>query len=117
MRLIDADKLIKQFDDDIKIASEFAKKSIKYDDYRDFDKSFAVLYMLKSYRAIVEDMKTAFDVEKVVEQLEEHVDEYEKMACECIDDEEEIVDILEFRAMGVRDAIEIVKAGGIDDNN
>ena len=71
MRLIDADKLIKQFDDDIKIASEFVKKSIKYDDYRDFDKSFAVLYMLKSYRAIVEDMKTAFDVDKVVEQLEE----------------------------------------------
>lgn len=69
-RLIDADKLIKQLDDDINITSEFVKKSIKYDDYRDFDKSFAVLYMLKSYRAIVEDMKTAFDVDKVVEQLE-----------------------------------------------
>ena len=113
MKLIDADKLIKQLDDDINITSEFVKKSIKYDDYRDFDKSFAVLYMLKSYRAIVEDMKTAFDVEKVEKELEEQVDEYEKMACECIDDEEEIVDILEFRAMGVRDAIEIVKAGEV----
>ena len=72
MRLIDADKLIKQLDDDIKITSEFVKKSIKYDDYRDFDKSFAVLYMLKSYRAIVEDMKTAFDVDIRDTQLELH---------------------------------------------
>ena len=70
MRLIDVNKLLEQFDDDIKITSEFVKKSIKYDDYRDFDKSFAVLYMLKSYRAIVEDMKTAFDVEKVISEVE-----------------------------------------------
>lgn len=99
MRLIDADKLIKQLDDDIKIASEFVKKSIKYDDYRDFDKSFAVLYMLKSYRAIVEDMKTAFDVEKVVEQLEKesyYID---------IETDREVVNLNE--------AIEIVKAGEI----
>ena len=70
MRLIDVDKLLEQLDDDIKITSEFVKKSIKYDDYRDFDKSFAVLYMLKSYRAIVEDMKTVYNIDKVVEQLE-----------------------------------------------
>ena len=69
-RLIDADKLIKQLDDDIKITSEFVKKSIKYDDYRDFDKSFAILYMLKSYRAIVEGMPTAFDVKKVISEVE-----------------------------------------------
>ena len=99
MRLIDVDKLIKQLDDDIKITSEFVKKSIKYDDYRDFDKSFAVLYMLKSYRAIVEDMKTAFDVEKVVEQLEKesyYID---------IETDREVVNLNE--------AIEIVKAGEI----
>ena len=99
MRLIDADKLIKQLDDDIKIASEFVKKSIKYDDYRDFDKSFAVLYMLKSYRTIVEDMKTAFDVDKVVEQLEKesyYID---------IETDREVVNLNE--------AIEIVKAGEI----
>ena len=73
MRLIDADKLIKQLDDDIKITSEFVKKSIKYDDYRDFDKSFAVLYMLKSYRAIVEGMPTAFNVKKVISEVEKDV--------------------------------------------
>ena len=99
MRLIDADKLIKQLDDDIKITSEFVKKSIKYDDYRDFDKSFAVLYMLKSYRAIVEDMKTAFDVEKVVEQLEK---------------ESYYIDIeTDMEVVNLNEAIEIVKAGEI----
>ena len=111
-RLIDGDKLIKQLDDDIKITSEFAKKSIKYDDYRDFDKSFAILYMLKSYRAIVEDMKTAFDVDKVVEQLEKshfHTDATFDDDGYCNDDSEEVVNL--------NKAIEIVKAGGIDDNN
>ena len=107
-RLIDADKLIKQFDDDINMTSEFAKKSIKYDDYHDFDKSFAVLYMLKSYRAIVEDMKTAFNVDKVVEQLEKshfHTDAtFDDDGC-CNDDSEEVVNLNE--------AIEIVKAGGV----
>ena len=100
-RLIDADKLIKQLDDDIKITSEFVKKSIKYDDYRDFDKSFAVLYMLKSYRAIVEGMPTAFNVDKVVEQLEKesyYID---------IETDREVVNLNE--------AIEIIEAGGIDD--
>ena len=99
MRLIDADKLIKQLDDDIKISSEFVKKSIKYDDYRDFDKSFAVLYMLKSYRAIVEDMKTVYNIDKVVEQLEKesyYID---------IETDREVVNLNE--------AIEIVKAGEI----
>lgn len=97
-RLIDADKLIKQLDDDIKITSEFVKKSIKYDDYRDFDKSFAVLYMLKSYRAIVEDMKTAFNVDKVVEQLEKEIKENPYQS--------------EYLA-GLYKAIEIVKAGEV----
>ena len=105
MRLIDADKLIKQFDDDINIASEFAKKSIKYDDYRDFDKSFAILYMLKSYRAIVEDMPTAFDVDKVVSELEDY-----KMWKELL-----IYD-LDFRERQIiKRALEIVKRGGIND--
>ena len=104
MRLIDADKLIKQLDDDIKIASEFVKKSIKYDDYRDFDKSFAVLYMLKSYRAIVEDMKTAFDVEKVVEQL----DEKSQLA-------RPVGWAYPYEIIMTKDVMKIVKAGGIDE--
>ena len=98
MRLVDADKLIEQLDDDIKITSEFVKKSIKYDDYHDFDKSFAVLYMLKSYRAIVEDMKTAYDIDKVVEQLEKEIKENPYQS--------------EYLA-GLYKAIEIVKAGEV----
>ena len=104
MRLIDAEKLIKQFDDDINITSEFVKKSIKYDDYRDFDKSFAVLYMLKSYRAIVEDMKTAFDVEKVVEQL----DEKSQLA-------RPVGWAYPYEIIMTKDVMKIVKAGGIDE--
>ena len=110
-RLIDADKLIKQLDDDIKITSEFVKKSIKYDDYRDFDKSFAVLHMLKSYRAIVEDMKTAFDVDKVVSELEKshfHTESTFDDDGYCNDDSEEVVNLNE--------AIEIVRKGGIDES-
>ena len=106
MRLIDADKILEQLDDDINITSEFAKKSIKYDDYRDFDKSFAILYMLKSYRAIVEDMKTAYDIDKVVEQLEE-LREWED------------VDGKAYYTMSekqvINKAIKIVKVGGIDE--
>ena len=108
MRLIDADKILEQLDDDINITSEFAKKSIKYDDYRDFDKSFAILYMLKSYRAIVEGMKTAFDVEKVVEQLEKshfHTDATFDDDGYCNDDSEEVVNLNE--------AIEIVRRGEV----
>ena len=105
MRLIDADKILEQLDDDINISSEFAKKSIKYDDYRDFDKSFATLYMLKSYRAIVEDMKTAYDIDKVVEQLEE-LREWED------------VDGKAYYTMSekqvINKAIKIVKVGGLD---
>ena len=110
MRLIDVDKLIKQLDDDIKITSEFVKKSIKYDDYRDFDKSFAVLYMLKSYRAIVEGMKTAYDINKVVEQLEKshfHTEStFDDDGC-CNDDSEEVVNLNE--------AIEIIRRGEINE--
>ena len=116
MRLIDADKLIKQFDDDINITSEFAKKSIKYDDYRDFDKSFAILYMLKSYRAIVEDMKTAFDVDKVLKQLSEKNRAYYERGL-MYEKNGKISSALSIndRAEGIEIAYEIVKAGGIDE--
>ena len=113
MRLIDADKLIKQLDDDINITSEFVKKSIKYDDYRDFDKSFAILYMLKSYRAIVEDMKTTFDVEKVVEQLEEQISKHDLLFNKYVKDKDKsdswsISELNKIR--GLLEAIDIVKA-------
>ena len=115
MNLIDADKLIKQLDDDIKITSEFVKKSIKYDDYRDFDKSFAVLYMLKSYRAIVEGMPTAFDVEKVVEQLDNLRKEY-KMEANNINIPHNYSCYYKGHMRGYEHSIDIVKRGVIDEN-
>ena len=61
--------------------------------------------MLKSYRAIVEDMPTAFDVDKVVEQLDDY-----KMWKELL-----IYD-LNFRERQIlKKAIDIVKRGGIDE--
>ena len=105
MKLIDVDKLI------VELKNLAKGQILSCPNIAEFFVSIRVDRIID----ILNSQPTAFDVEKVVEQLEEHVDEYEKMACECIDDEEEIVDILEFRAMGVRDAIEIVKAGGIDE--
>ena len=110
MRLIDVDKLLEQLDDDIKITSEFVKKSIKYDDYRDFDKSFAILYMLKSYRAIVEDMKTAFDVEKVLSELEDLKEENFKRGIK------ENEPALLYASSCLHEALDIVKAGGVDES-
>ena len=113
MNLIDADKLLKQLDDDIKITSEFAKKSIKYDDYRDFDKSFDILYMLKSYRAIVEGMPTAFDVDKVVKHIEECNRIREKDMEKKIDRELRIY--YEGQLFIANEIIKLIKGGGIDD--
>ena len=113
MRLIDAEKLIKQFDDDINITSEFAKKSIKYDDYRDFDKSFAILYMLKSYRAIVEGMPTAFDVDKIVKHIEECNRIREKDMEKKIDRELRIY--YEGQLFIANEIIKLIKRGGIND--
>lgn len=99
MRLVDADKLIKQLDDDIKITSAFVEKSIRNDNDCDFYKFSAILNAEKSYRAIVEDMKTAFDVEKVIEQLEK---------------ESYYIDIeTDMEVVNLNEAIEIVKAGEI----
>lgn len=47
-------------------------------------------------------------IEKVIRQLELKVDELEKMACRALDIEEneDESNALEFRAMGIRDAID-----------
>ena len=62
------------------------------------------------FRAFIEEQPTAFDVEKVVEQLEKshfHTDAtFDDDGC-CNDDSEEVVNLNE--------AIEIVRKGGIDD--
>lgn len=61
------------------------------------------------FRAFIEEQPTAFDVEKVVEQLEKshfHTDATFDDDGYCNDDSEEVVNLNE--------AIEIIKRGGID---
>ena len=62
------------------------------------------------FRAFIEEQPTAFNVEKVVEQLEKshfHTDAtFDDDGC-CNDDSEEVVNLNE--------AIEIIKRGGIDE--
>ena len=66
--LISRSALIKQLDDDIKITEYFMGKNPK-----DSEKYATLLnqsIVLRNYKAIIEDMPTAYDVEKVVEQID-----------------------------------------------
>lgn len=94
MRLIDADKLM---EDIIKIC--------KCQPYLEGMQS-EIVYI----QDVVDEQPTAFNVDKVVEQLEKshfHTDATFDDDGYCNDDSEEVVNLNE--------AIEIIKAGGIDD--
>ncbi|MCI5919064.1 MAG: hypothetical protein MRZ75_07075 [Roseburia sp.] len=66
----------------------------------------------------VKEQPTAYDPDKVVEQLENEVKEYDKRIerrnGDCYFDETEKIKALEERARGIERAIEIVKGGGVD---
>lgn len=90
-KLIDANKLLKIIENDIQMTQSWLEgcKSVGE------KVSLTVqLNTIKSYQAIVEDLPTAFDVDKVVEQLESlepfHVDGYGDVMVNC-DDVIEIV--------------------------
>ena len=92
MRLIDADKLL-SYIDRVKNSGLGKQKTIEY---------------ITKY---ISNMPTAFDVDKVVVQLEESYFITESTFDDdgwCNDDSEEVVNLNE--------AIEIVKRGGIDEN-
>ena len=95
MRLIDADKLIKQLDDDIEITQRFLDRGL--DKGNICFELIGQLNTLKSYRAIVEDKKTAYDVDKVLKKLKNEIEE---------------IGLYEFIDADV--VIEIVRKGGID---
>ena len=65
-----------------------------------------------------ENVPTAYDVDKVVEELEDKVKEYderiEKRKGANFFDETERIKQFDERAWGIENAIEIVKGGGID---
>lgn len=91
MRLIDADLLLKS----IEVTSQFD----------------CVGELLKMY---IENFPTAYDVDKVVEQLEEYVKYAEQKAAE-YDEAGDIIamDELDIEAKVYQNAIEIVKSSGV----
>ncbi len=105
-RLIDADKLLEETRRD-----------------RDYAEKNGFMDMYHERQALIERIEaqpTAYDPDKVVEQLEEEVKEYDKRIerrnGDCYFDETEKIKALEERARGIERAIEIAKGGGVDGN-
>lgn len=73
---------------------------------------------MKAILDFVDAQPTAYDPDKIVEQLENEVKEYDKRIerrnGDCYFDETEKIKALEERARGIEKAIEIVKGGGVD---
>ena len=102
MRLVDSDKLL----DDMKKELEKAVN----DENLDKDECMVILTSAIALKDFVNRQPTAFDVEKVVEQLEKshfHTDATFDDDGYCNDDSEEVVNLNE--------AIEIIRKGGIDE--
>lgn len=99
MRLIDADALLEQYN--LKDATKYGNKNAEQQAH-----SYSTL-MLYEIADMIEDAPTVYDVDKVVDQLEEI---RVKKTCN-----KEKCDTKELcRICVVDDAIEIVKGGGVD---
>ena len=105
MRLIDADKLIMDL-------SDYALQESPNDNMDDEEKDFqsqiyaAIMFCID----FVEQTKTAYDVDKVAEELEKLADENYKAYCIAFNSD----DRAEYDAY--TNAIEIVKQGGVSDD-
>ena len=101
-RLIDADALLEQYD--LKDATKYGNKDAEQQAH-----SYSTM-MLYEIADMIEDAPTAYDVDNVVEKLEEvknkdteiALDEAQKERCF-------------WYAQGMNRAIEIVKGGGVDE--
>ena len=102
MRLIDADVLLEQYN--LKDATKYGNKDAEQQAH-----SYSTM-MLYEIADMIEDAPTAYDLDKVVEKLEEvknkdteiSLDEAQKERCF-------------WYAQGMNRAIEIVKGGGVDE--
>ena len=91
MRLIDADALLEQYN--LKDATKYGNKDAEQQAH-----SYSTM-MLYEIADMIEDAPTAYNVDKVVAQLEEYREEMEQFKCGGM----------------LSDMIEVVKAGGVDD--
>lgn len=90
MRLIDADALLEQYN--LKDVTKYGNKDAEQQAH-----SYSTM-MLYEIADMIEDAQTAYDVDKVVEQLEEYREEMEQFKCGGM----------------LSDMIEIVKGGGVE---
>ena len=91
MRLIDADVLLEQYN--LKDETKYGNKDAEQQTH-----SYGTM-MLYEIADMIESAPTAYDTDKVVEQLEEFREEMEQFKCGGM----------------LSDMIEVVKAGGVDD--
>ena len=105
MKLIDTDKLIEDL-----YLNAYACTN---------DEANKILHkQLETNIEVINNQATAFDVNNIVKKLEKLADELEEKAltmnkAECFD----FANGLLSKAIGVRDAIDIIKVGGIDEVN
>ena len=101
-RLIDADKLLETLQD---LGPHCENKDYEY----------GMLNTMRYYMPkIINDEPTVFDVDKVVEQLESELRLADKEKERCARENPLQFDSAKGYAMGLSNAIEIVKAGGTD---
>ena len=100
MRLIDADALLEKYN--LKDATKYGNKDAQQQNH-----SYSTL-MLYEIADMIEDAPTAYDVDKVVEQLEDR----KSLMMETLKISE--ADIDRGRIYGMGKAIEIVKGGGVN---
>ena len=91
MRLIDADALLEQYN--LKDATKYGNKDAEQQAH-----SYSTM-MLYEIADIIEGAPTAYDMDKVVEQLEEYREEMEQFKCGGM----------------LSEIIDVVKAGGVDE--
>ena len=102
MRLIDADKLLETLQD---LEPHCENKDYEY----------GMLNTMRYYMPkIINDEPTVFDIDKVVDQLESELRLADKEKERCARENPLQFDSAKGYAMGLSNAIEIVKAGGAD---
>lgn len=102
MRLIDADVLLEQYN--LKDATKYGNKDAEQQAH-----SYSTM-MLYEIADMIEDAPTTYDVDKVVEKLEEAKNKDTEIALDEAQKERCF-----WYAQGMNRAIEIVKGGGVDE--
>ena len=101
-RLIDADALLEQYD--LKDATKYGNKDAEQQAH-----SYSTM-MLYEIADMIEDAPTAYDTDKVVEELEENASRYTKKYATPYGNN----GYRDTKAISIHKAIEIVKRGGVD---